>query len=546
MREVLFYVLQVYWVRFLVSILLGLLIAYVVFVVRPLRQLQERQKHAAVKKRQQEQQQSDQQVRIGQDRNRLNSSQTAVTKDKGERSPSQLSPNQSHSFSRSQTGLPPQEVADFAAKLAAGVLVLKFGKWGSPHPRILRWHAQTRELEWEGGKTAAGSSSAGRGSKKAVRGGSHRDLTTATGDDDDEEGDKRFVSQSHSQVVGYVTPSKKAAKTRTFPMGETLAILQGKESKVFKQWLNKSRAEPDKCLSIQWASRSLDIQVGSRQERDFWILALQGLKEKRDLQAGGGVGGEKKKKRSKEGAGTRSAEKGGGEVAQLDGTVARGNCPEGTSDLNAQCLVGIDMFFNNDIEGAEAYFKPYKDIHGIFSLSYGAMGFLKALMTWEASDIKEAQTRLADTTALVAKTTPPDSWFGSGPKDMTPVELESLLIQAETWLLSECLFLSFFLPFFLSYGNSFSMRWLSLVYPSPSLLFSLSLSSLSCQVLFSVSRRRVGRNTSWPASIFALPTRPTNAAKSKSRIRQTPVARVGLISALAPLTPLSRFYHRFC
>ena len=51
------------------------------------------------------------------------------------------------------------------------------------------------------------------------------------------------------------------------------------------------------------------------------------------------------------------------------------------STVNQRCLVGVEMFFNNRYEEAEAFFSKDVEKYPQFSLAYGSLGFLRALMT---------------------------------------------------------------------------------------------------------------------------------------------------------------------
>lgn len=46
------------------------------------------------------------------------------------------------------------------------------------------------------------------------------------------------------------------------------------------------------------------------------------------------------------------------------------------------CIKSVDLFFNNRIWESESFFQRDIEIHPIFSLAYGSLGFLRALMTW--------------------------------------------------------------------------------------------------------------------------------------------------------------------
>jgi hypothetical protein len=51
--------------------------------------------------------------------------------------------------------------------------------------------------------------------------------------------------------------------------------------------------------------------------------------------------------------------------------------------VNQRCNVGVDLFFNNRVWESESFFKREVDRHPQFSLAYGSLGFLRALMTCE-------------------------------------------------------------------------------------------------------------------------------------------------------------------
>jgi len=114
---------------------------------------------------------------------------------------------------------------------------------------------------------------------------------------------------------------------------------------------------------------------------------------------------------------------------------------------NERCNVGVDLFFNNRVWDAEAFFKREVDRHPQFSLAYGSLGFLRALMTWQKADIAEANHRLKHTRSFVSALLPQESTLvsmgrflsGRNGGALTPQQLEHTLLQAEAYLLQAML-----------------------------------------------------------------------------------------------------------
>jgi hypothetical protein len=106
---------------------------------------------------------------------------------------------------------------------------------------------------------------------------------------------------------------------------------------------------------------------------------------------------------------------------------------------SARALAGVDLaenFFRKDVEKA-----------AVFSLAYGSLGFLRALMTWDKNDIAEANARLKQTRHFVSALLPAVSTIksvgrflsrSSGPA-LTEEQVENTLLQAEAYLLQAML-----------------------------------------------------------------------------------------------------------
>ena len=115
--------------------------------------------------------------------------------------------------------------------------------------------------------------------------------------------------------------------------------------------------------------------------------------------------------------------------------------------VNQRCMVGVDLFFNNHVAESEAFFQPEVEKFPVFSLAYGSLGFLRALMTWDKDDIASANLRLKQTRNFVSALLPQVSTMksvgrflarSSGPQ-LTVEQLELTLIQAEAYLLQAML-----------------------------------------------------------------------------------------------------------
>ena len=115
--------------------------------------------------------------------------------------------------------------------------------------------------------------------------------------------------------------------------------------------------------------------------------------------------------------------------------------------INDRCRVGVDLFFNNRIWESESFFQRDIERYPVFSLAYGSLGFLRALMTWDKGDIAQANHRLKQTRTLVSALLPQESALKSVGRFLarsqsavlTPLQLEHTLIQAEAYLLQALL-----------------------------------------------------------------------------------------------------------
>ena len=117
--------------------------------------------------------------------------------------------------------------------------------------------------------------------------------------------------------------------------------------------------------------------------------------------------------------------------------------------MNARCMWGVYLFFTNHLALSESFFQSSP--HPMFAVSYACIGFLRALMTWTADDMAEANQRLNACREKVAPDMPGHGgrlaglgrWVtgGGGGGALTNEQLEAVLISAETLILQAILLL---------------------------------------------------------------------------------------------------------
>lgn len=124
---------------------------------------------------------------------------------------------------------------------------------------------------------------------------------------------------------------------------------------------------------------------------------------------------------------------------------------DGIFDPETACALvmhGMDLFFTNRFSEADRFFSAFADTVPIFSLSLGAVSFMRGVMTWAPDELATAQERLKATQKLCAAIMPQESWigsiFGSGAPagSVTPAQLDATEICGEATLLGGLLFLT--------------------------------------------------------------------------------------------------------
>ena len=68
---------------------------------------------------------------------------------------------------------------------------------------------------------------------------------------------------------------KKKSKLRKYYLTNAITICKGKKTKVFKR--SKNSIPSNKCFSIIFKNRTIDLQAGSQTERDIWVEYIQKL-----------------------------------------------------------------------------------------------------------------------------------------------------------------------------------------------------------------------------------------------------------------------------
>ena len=146
-------------------------------------------------------------------------------------------------------------------------------------------------------------------------------------------------------------------------------------------------------------------------------------------------------------------------LAANDTDAARAEGILDPSLSSALVMAGIDMFFNNRLDAAEAYFGTLADVSPVFSLCHSTLSFLRALLTWEQEKIATAHERLAATQKLCRTFMPPEAsvlaglsaaLLGGGGGNggggavaiITPSQLDATIVCGEATLLSALLHLT--------------------------------------------------------------------------------------------------------
>lgn len=126
---------------------------------------------------------------------------------------------------------------------------------------------------------------------------------------------------------------------------------------------------------------------------------------------------------------------------------------ETESSVNDRAMIGVDLFFLNAWNDAETFFASEMLVRPMFSVGFATIGFLRALMTWEKTDMMEANERLNVTRALLAPQMPHEgtltslsrmipfsSMLGSNQSsNLSASELQATLITGETLILQSIL-----------------------------------------------------------------------------------------------------------
>ena len=120
---------------------------------------------------------------------------------------------------------------------------------------------------------------------------------------------------------------------------------------------------------------------------------------------------------------------------------------ESSASINTRAMVGVWLFFTNQLDESEHFFQSQIDSHAMFAISYACVGFLRALMTWEHADMAEANQRLEQCRRMVQPDVPSEGRLGGltrlfvsgGALDNR--QLEATLMTAETLILQAILLL---------------------------------------------------------------------------------------------------------
>ena len=120
---------------------------------------------------------------------------------------------------------------------------------------------------------------------------------------------------------------------------------------------------------------------------------------------------------------------------------------ESSASINSRCMVGVWLFFTNQLDESEEFFRSQIASHAMFAISYACVGFLRALMTWEAADMAEANKRLEACRLMVQGEVPSEGRLGGLTRlfvsagELNNKQLEATLMTAETLILQAILLL---------------------------------------------------------------------------------------------------------
>ena len=123
------------------------------------------------------------------------------------------------------------------------------------------------------------------------------------------------------------------------------------------------------------------------------------------------------------------------------------NAGESSASINTRAMVGVWLFFTNQLDESENFFKSQIASHAMFAISYACVGFLRALMTWEAADMAEANKRLEACRVMVQGEVPSEGRLGGLTRlfvsggELNNKQLEATLMTAETLILQAILLL---------------------------------------------------------------------------------------------------------
>ena len=120
---------------------------------------------------------------------------------------------------------------------------------------------------------------------------------------------------------------------------------------------------------------------------------------------------------------------------------------ESSASINQRAMVGVWLFFTNQLDESESFFRSQMGSHAMFAISYACVGFLRALMTWEAADMAEANRRLEVSRLMVQGDVPSEGRLGGLTRlfvsagELNNKQLEATLMTAETLILQAILLL---------------------------------------------------------------------------------------------------------
>ena len=108
-----------------------------------------------------------------------------------------------------------------------------------------------------------------------------------------------------------------------------------------------------------------------------------------------------------------------------------------------RAMYGSNLFFNNHIKDSEIFFKNGINKWPLYTLGYSIIGYIKAVLTWDDTDLNEAFYRLDHVIDFNINNLPSTtllSWKNDH-KKLTIKELEALLLTAEASILKAVLYL---------------------------------------------------------------------------------------------------------